>query len=197
MISWFFVGLVITILLTPGPTNTLLASSGIQSGIRNSLRLIPAEALGYLIAISIWGLIIGTVSKKFPMIPVILKLFSAAYIFYLAVKLWRTATVQEDFTQPSIRPRELFLATLLNPKALLFATAIFPVFVWQSATVYSAHMLTFLLLILPIAFFWIMIGSVLASNKISWLNQCNMQRTASLVLISFSVPLSYSALATL
>ena len=94
MISWFFVGLVITILLTPGPTNTLLASSGIQSGIRKSLRLIPAEALGYLIAISIWGLIIGTVSKKFPMIPVILKLFSAAYIFYLAVKLWRTATVQ-------------------------------------------------------------------------------------------------------
>ena len=153
MISWFFVGLVITILLTPGPTNTLLASSGIQSGIRNSLRLIPAEALGYLIAISIWGLIIGTVSKKFPMIPVILKLFSAAYIFYLAVKLWRTATVQEDFTQPSIRPRELFLATLLNPKALLFATAIFPVFVWQSATAYSAHMLTFLLLILPIANF--------------------------------------------
>ena len=197
MISWFFVGLVITILLTPGPTNTLLASSGIQSGIRNSLRLIPAEALGYLIAISIWGLIIGTVSKKYPMIPVILKLFSAAYIFYLAVKLWRTATVQDDFTQPSIRPRELFLATLLNPKALLFATAIFPVFVWQSATAYSAHMLTFLLLILPIAFFWIMIGSVLASNKISWLNQCNMQRTASLVLISFSVPLSYSALATL
>ncbi|MFN3073405.1 LysE family translocator [Acinetobacter sp. TY2] len=197
MISWFFVGLVITILLTPGPTNTLLASSGIQSGIRKSLRLIPAEALGYLIAISIWGLIIGTVSKKFPMIPVILKLFSAAYIFYLAVKLWRTATVQEDFTQPSIRPRELFLATLLNPKALLFATAIFPVFVWQSTMAYSAHMLTFLLLIVPIAFFWIMIGSVLASNKISWLNQCNMQRTASLVLISFSVPLSYSALATL
>ena len=29
MISWFFIGLVVTILLTPGPTNTLLASSGI------------------------------------------------------------------------------------------------------------------------------------------------------------------------
>ena len=56
MISWFFIGLVITILLTPGPTNTLLASSGIQVGLRKSLLLIPAEAMGYIIAISVWGM---------------------------------------------------------------------------------------------------------------------------------------------
>ena len=86
MISWFFIGLVVTILLTPGPTNTLLASSGIQVGIRKSLALIPAEALGYLISITIWGLIIGSVSKQFPSVPVILKLFSAGYILFLALK---------------------------------------------------------------------------------------------------------------
>ena len=197
MISWFFVGLVVTILLTPGPTNTLLASSGIQVGVRKSLGLIPAEAFGYLISISMWGMIIGTVSKQFPMIPTILKLFSAGYILFLAIKLWRTANQQDDFQKISIRPRELFIATLLNPKALLFASAIFPVYVWKSTVAYSAHMLSFLLLIIPIAFCWITIGSVLASNKVSWLNQCNMQRTASLVLIGFSVPLSYSALLSL
>ncbi|OTG83838.1 LysE family translocator [Acinetobacter sp. ANC 4648] len=194
MISWFFVGLVVTILLTPGPTNTLLASSGIQVGVRRSLALIPAEALGYFISITVWGVIIGTVSKQFPIIPTILKLFSAGYILFLALKLWRTATQAVNFDQPTIRPRELFVATLLNPKALLFASAIFPVFVWKSMAAYTAHMLIFLLLIVPIAFFWTYIGSVLASNKVSWLNQCNMQRTASVVLISFSVPLSYSAL---
>ena len=197
MISLFFIGLVVTILLTPGPTNTLLASSGIQVGIRKSLALIPAEALGYLIAITTWGLIIGSVSKQFPMIPVILKLFSAAYIFYLAIKLWRTASKEIDLDQPSIRSRELFIATLLNPKALLFASAIFPVYVWQSSVAYTAHMLTFLLLILPIAFFWTYVGSILASNRVRWLNPCNMQRTASLVLVGFSVPLSYSALLSL
>ena len=197
MISWFFIGLVVTILLTPGPTNTLLASSGIQVGIRKSLNLIPAEALGYFISISVWGLIIGTVEKQFPTVPTILKLFSAGYILFLALKLWRTANRDENFNQPSIRARELFVATLLNPKALLFASAIFPTYVWQNASAYVSHMLCFLLLIVPIAFFWTFIGSIICSNQVSWLNQRNMQRTASLVLVSFTVPLSYSALLSL
>ena len=197
MISWFFIGLVVTILLTPGPTNTLLASSGIQVGIRKSLALIPAEALGYLISITIWGLIIGSVSKQFPSVPVILKLFSAGYILFLALKLWRTANRDENFNHATIRARELFFATLLNPKALLFASAIFPTHVWQNASAYTSHMLVFLLLIVPIAFFWTFIGSVICSNKVTWLNQRNMQRTASLFLVSFTVPLSYSALLSL
>ncbi|AYO53364.1 MULTISPECIES: LysE family translocator [Acinetobacter] len=197
MISWFFVGLVVTILLTPGPTNTLLASSGIQVGIRKSLGLIPAEALGYFISISLWGVIIGSVSKHFPSIPVILKLFSAGYILFLALKLWRTSDHVENFDQATIGIRELFIATLLNPKALLFASAIFPAFVWHNLSAYISHMLVFLMLIIPIAFFWTFIGSVLCSNKVTWLNQRNMQRTASLVLVSFTVPLSYSAILSL
>lgn len=194
MISWFFVGLVVTVLMTPGPTNTLLASSGIQVGVRRSLALIPTEALGYFISITLWGIIIGTVSKQFPIIPTILKLFSAGYILFLALKLWRTASQEVNFNQPTIQAKQLFIATLVNPKALLFASAVFPVFVWKSMAAYTAHMLVFLLLIVPIAFFWTYIGAILANNKVSWLNQCNMQKAASLVLISFSVPLSYSAL---
>ena len=84
MVTWFFIGLVITILLTPGPTNTLLASSGIQVGIRKSLRLIPAEAFGYLISITAWGFLIGKVSTHLPLLPIILKLFSAGNIYIFA-----------------------------------------------------------------------------------------------------------------
>ena len=184
----------LTILLTPGPTNTLLASSGIQVGIRKSLRLIPAEAFGYLISITAWGFLIGKVSVHLPLLPTILKLFSASYIIYLAIKLWRTADVEVSFNQPTIRARELFLATLLNPKALLFASAIFPTIAWTKLDYYLSHMSLFLVLIVPIAFFWTFIGSILASNKIRWLNQSNLQKTASLVLMSFSIPLSYSAI---
>ncbi|WP_445346005.1 LysE family translocator [Acinetobacter bohemicus] len=197
MISWLFIGLVVTILLTPGPTNTLLASSGIQVGVRQSLRLIPAESMGYLIAITTWGMIIGTVSSQFPIIPTFLKLLSALYIIFLAIKLWKTADIEASYNQPTIRARELFCATLLNPKALLFASAIFPSTAWLSMQVYLLHIGLFLLLIVPIALFWTFIGSILASNKVRWLNQSNLQKTASLVLISFSIPLSYSAILSL
>lgn len=194
MVSWLFIGLVVSILLTPGPTNTLLALSGIQVGVRKSFSLIPSEAFGYLIAITAWGFLIGKVSTQLPLLPTILKLFSATYIIYLAIKLWRTAGVEVSYQQPTIRAKELFVATLLNPKALLFASAIFPAITWKVANYYVAHMLTFLLLIIPIAFFWTYIGSYLASNKIAWLNQKNLQKTASIVLFSFSIPLSYSAI---
>jgi len=197
MISWLFIGLVVTILLTPGPTNTLLASSGIQVGVRQSLRLIPAESIGYLISITTWGMIIGTVSIQFPIIPTFLKLLSALYIIFLAIKLWKTADIEASYNQPTIRARELFCATLLNPKALLFASAIFPSTAWLTMQSYLLHIGLFLLLIVPIALFWTFIGSILASNKVRWLNQSNLQKTASLVLISFSIPLSYSAILSL
>jgi len=80
MISWLFIGLVASVLLTPGPTNTLLASSGIRLGVRRSARLIPAEVLGYIIAITVWGTLIDTVSATLPILPTLLKLLSAFYI---------------------------------------------------------------------------------------------------------------------
>lgn len=111
MISWLFIGLVMTILFTPGPTNTLLVSSGIQVGVRQSLRLIPAESFGYILSITLWGVVIGTVSSQFPIVPSLLKLLSAIYIIILAMKLWKTARVVTHAHQASIRARELFCAT--------------------------------------------------------------------------------------
>lgn len=195
--SWMFIALVMTILLTPGPTNTLLASSGIQVGFQKSLHLIPAEALGYLIAISIWGIFVDRVAETLPFLPALLKLLSAMYILFLAVKLWKSAANTDLNKVTIIGPRQLFVATLLNPKALLFASAVFPLATWNSVPVYMQNMVVFLLLLVPIAFFWVFMGYLLTSNRISWLNQRNLQRTASLILISFSVPLSYSAMTSL
>ena len=50
---FLFVLTVVTILGTPGPTNTLLATAGAAAGVRRSLLLVPAELGGYLTSILI------------------------------------------------------------------------------------------------------------------------------------------------
>ncbi|MCH7337559.1 LysE family transporter [Acinetobacter sp. NIPH 2699] len=194
MVSFLFIGLIITILFTPGPTNTLLASSGVQIGIKRSLKLIPSEVFGYLIAITAWGFLLESVSHFVSWLPPLLKLFSAAFIIYLAVKLWITSTKEIDLNQPLITSKALFVATLLNPKAILFASAIFPQTAWLVPQQYFIHMGLFLSLITPIAFLWIAFGTMLISNKISWLNQRNLQRTAAYILAFFAMPLAFSAI---
>ncbi|MEB6479481.1 LysE family translocator [Acinetobacter vivianii] len=194
MVSFLFIGLIITILLTPGPTNTLLASSGIQVGVKHSLKLIPSEVLGYFIAITTWGFLLESVSHLVPWLPPLLKLFSAVFIIYLAVKLWLTSTKEIDLNQPLITSKALFVATLLNPKALLFASAVFPHTAWLKLDQYFIHMGTFLALITPIAFLWIAFGTMLISNKVVWLNQRNLQRTAAFILTFFAMPLAFSAI---
>lgn len=82
MVTIFFVSVIATILLTPGPTNTLLASSGIQAGIKKSIRLVPSEVFGYLISITLWGILLQSVSQYLPWLPSVLKLLSASYIIF-------------------------------------------------------------------------------------------------------------------
>jgi threonine/homoserine/homoserine lactone efflux protein len=181
--------------MTPGPTNTLLASSGVQVGIRRSLALIPAVALGYVLAISIWGLLIGRLSAVAAWLPSLLKLLSAAYMVYLSCRLWRSAQQSsQGLQQAAVSPPILLLTTLLNPKALLFASAVFPVGVWQHASMWFAHMSVFLALILPIALLWMTVGALLIKRPTAWLNQVTLQRTASVVLFGFSIPLSLSVI---
>ncbi|PTV43837.1 multidrug transporter MatE [Acinetobacter oleivorans] len=191
-----FIGLMVTILLTPGPTNTLLASAGIQAGVKQSLKLIPAEVMGYLIAITSWGILLESVSHFIPWLPPVLKLISATFILYLAFKLWTTSTNDIKLDNPLITPKALFVATLLNPKALLFASAIFPHAAWEVFHVYFIHIAVFLSLITPIAFLWIAFGTVLISNKVTWLNQRNLQRTAAFILTFFAMPIGYSAISS-
>lgn len=196
MVSFMFIGLVVTILLAPGPTNTLLASAGIQAGVKQSLKLIPAEVMGYLIAITSWGILLESVSHFIPWLPPVLKLISATFILYLAFKLWTTSTNDIKLDNPLITPKALFVATLLNPKALLFASAIFPHAAWEVFHVYFIHIAVFLSLITPIAFLWIAFGTVLISNKVTWLNQRNLQRTAAFILTFFAMPIGYSAISS-
>jgi threonine/homoserine/homoserine lactone efflux protein len=139
--DWSFLFVISIILLTPGPTNTLLASAGISAGLRRSVSLLPFECLGYLCATSLWGLVLNTVVDDYPVVINGIKIISGLYIARLGWNLWhQMALSPEDAQLPSVRPPQLFLTTLLNPKAVIFAMALFPVQTWLSVSNYAGVM---------------------------------------------------------
>ncbi|MGE8542606.1 MAG: threonine transporter RhtB, partial [Acinetobacter sp.] len=79
--SWLFVLAVIAVLMTPGPTNALLASSAHQQGIAQTSLFIPAEFFGYFYAINMWALLIHISEPIWPNLIHILHFFSMAYVF--------------------------------------------------------------------------------------------------------------------
>ena len=185
---------IIVVLITPGPTNTLLAAAGLRQGARRSMPLIGAELAGYLVSISAWGRFLAHAAHTLPWLPSVLRIASGLYIAYLAVDMWRAAVALPDSAQPANGPRALFVATLLNPKALLFAGTIFPSVAFEHLATYGFAMSLFACLLAPIALAWISFGAALGSGKLSWLDPVKMQRAASIVLGMFSLSLAWAAL---
>ncbi len=117
---------VLALLVVPGPTNTLLAASGAAVGVRKSLILLPMELGGYLLAIGIWGHVIGPLAASYSLFPAVSKLLASAYLAGSAVQLWRGVGADMARGVTPAPPRRVFITTLLNPKALIFALVIFP-----------------------------------------------------------------------
>ncbi|HEY8614522.1 MAG TPA: LysE family transporter [Roseomonas sp.] len=146
---------VLLILGTPGPTNTLLATAGGTVGFRRALPLVPAEAGGYLIAILTIGLALGPVLASAPWVAAGLRLAVGAYLAWLAVRLWQTGAV--DLSVAPVTPRQVFVTTLLNPKALVFALGVIPF----GAGPWWPYLAGFLGLLTGVALGWIALGAAL------------------------------------
>ncbi|ARU06369.1 hypothetical protein CCO03_18410 [Comamonas serinivorans] len=193
--DWSFLVMVITILLTPGPTNTLLAASGATSGWRSARSLIPMECLGYFLATTLWGVLLRQQLVDHPMLLNVIKLISAIYIAKLGLDLLRGAMVKPHAAQaPAIGGRQLFLATLLNPKAAIFALAVFPLATWGDGGSYAAVLSSFIVSVAAIGTLWIVFGAALMGGRLRWLTPARFKRFSAMVLFGFSGWLSFNGL---
>jgi len=144
---------VVAILATPGPTNTLLATSGAAGGLRRSLPLVPAELAGYLIAIATIGFLVTPIVSNVPALTTVLQLSVAVNLAFLAAKLWRRGTA-EFVGRRIVGPSDVFVTTLLNPKALIFATGVIPLHQPDSA----GYVAAFCAAVVCISVGWIGVG---------------------------------------
>lgn len=176
----------LAILVVPGPTNTLLATSGATVGLTRSLPLLICELAGYETAIALIRLLLVPVLARLPSGVRLMHALAAAYLVALAVGLWRWRLAQAT---RAVRPHHVFITTLLNPKALLIALVLIPL---------SAHadLRYWVVLTLMIPLFgsgWIAVGRLLSRSSSRGLTAL-IPKAASVMLGAFAAILIVSAL---
>ncbi len=179
------------VLMMPGPTNTLLLSSAALVGFIRTLKLIAAEIAGYLIAIGAWGFLLMGLLQYAPWAAAVIKCLAAGYVAWTAVKVWNIHLHVDGGGK--IKAQHVFITTVLNPKAFVFASYIMPTATFSSGGVFGYAMLAFISALLPVSACWSLIGKALVNegSRAYGINPQRVFRCASLVLCVFSVTLFY------
>ncbi len=99
---------------------------------------------------------LGPVVAASPLLAAALRLAVGAYLLLLAIRLWRRggATLAGG---RAVTPRQVFVATLLNPKAVVFALGVVPF----GAPRPHLYLLGFLGMLVAVALCWIGAGAAL------------------------------------
>lgn len=180
------------LLLTPGPTNILLAVSGMRSGFVSSLRLLPAELGAYLLIVTPLSLVGPDLALVSPVLPRVLKLAAALWVLHLAIRLWRHCATHRSVTSVSVR--DVFLTTLLNPKGIVIGLVLLPSFATGGR--YAAYVASFALSVVAIGGIWAAGGASMGPGAQSGRTraQRRISRLAALWLGVVSVGLTGGAL---
>ena len=177
---------VLSLLATPGPTNTLLATSGATVGVKRSLVLLVGELGGYLISLAVLRIVLGPVIAGVPVLGIALKVAVALYLGWIAYTLWtRSAALTGE---AAVSVRAVFVTTLLNPKALIFAFTIIPLehpMLW-------AYFAAFAVTVPVVGLAWIVIGSLIGAAS-GERHAGLVRKVASVALVGFAAVLVRSA----
>jgi threonine/homoserine/homoserine lactone efflux protein len=114
------------------------------------------ELAGYGISIGIWLFCVRPVVDDMPQLGLAVRFGLVCYLLVLARHLWRTRMTPTERTAV-ISSAGVFFTTLLNPKALIFAFAIFPTLRGVSQTILYGG--AFAVTAVPISIGWILFGA--------------------------------------
>lgn len=147
---------------TPGANNLLSMSNAARLGFRKSVRFNFGITAGFLIVMSVCMLFSSALYSALPKVKVFMQVFGAAYMLYLAWKIWKS---NSDFEIENEKAASFFAGMILqfmNPKIYIYAITtmslyILPVF-------HSVVALVFFTLVLTVigasgSFVWALFGS--------------------------------------
>ena len=194
-----FVIAILVFLLIPGPGNLALITSTTKGGVRGGL----AATLGVILGdqILLWMAVAGvaTLLTNYPAAFHAVQWIGAAYLAWLGLRML--------FAKPGAAPvlnirtgqyvRQALLITLLNPKAIVFYLAFFPLFVdplrHRGIVTFAFMALTIALLTFAYGLSMVLLTHFLAARmRANRTISRALQKVAGLFLIGFGIKLAVS-----
>nr|WP_315427091.1 LysE family transporter [uncultured Albidiferax sp.] len=194
-----FVAAIIVFLMIPGPGNLALITSTSKGGIRGGLAATMGVILGDQVLM--WTAVAGVAAllASYPVAFAAVQWVGAAYLAYLGFKMLLAKAGDAPILniKPSHFLRQALMITLLNPKAIVFYMAFFPLFV---DPVQHRGLLTFAVMALTIAALTFVYGLIatLLTHFLAERMRANpvvsraLNKLAGVFLIGFGVKLALS-----
>ena len=113
-------------LITPGPNNIMLMSSGLTFGLRKTIPHMIGVPLGFAIMVFSVGFGIGTLFKTWPFLYPFLKYGGATYLIFLALKIAMSGPID---TSNNVRGKPMTILQAMafqwiNPKAWMMSISV-------------------------------------------------------------------------
>jgi len=188
---------ILVFLLIPGPGNLALITStgkgGIRGGLAATLGVILGDQVLMWLAVAGVAALLGTYPAAFHAV----QWLGAAYLAWLGGKLLfaRPGAAPVLHIRPHHYLRQALLITLLNPKAIVFYMAFFPLFVdparHQGLATFAFMAATIAVLTLAYGFCAVLLAHFLAERvRANPLASRALEKLAGLFLIGFGIRLA-------
>jgi threonine/homoserine/homoserine lactone efflux protein len=122
-VVWALLVFVVVTLVTPGPNNTMLMTTGLNFGFRRGLPHLLGVSFGFGVMVLAIGLGLGALFQAYPAVYLVLKYAGALYLLYLAWQIANASAMAEgsDAHGRPISFVEAVAFQWLNPKGWVIA----------------------------------------------------------------------------
>lgn len=167
MLDPSFFSYVTVMSITPGPNNLMLATSGVNFGMRRTLPMVMGIMFGCAIQTAIAGLMLDVLLQYMSAVRLPLTLMGCAYLLWLSWKISRSGAPE---MQDKVRPMSLLNGALfqaVNPKAWMMAINV--ALMYTSNNGILAVAVGFMALNLPCILVWAAMGDRMGRHlQVPW-----------------------------
>jgi homoserine/homoserine lactone efflux protein len=176
-----FFGAAIAISVSPGAGAIQSMATGLTHGVRRGCWSILGLQIGLMLQLSLVAVGLGAAVANSVLAFNIIKWIGVAYLMYLAVRQWRSATVDlREQIGKTVDGGRLalvvrgFLVNATNPKGLVFFLAVLPQFVVPTAPLLPQYLAIGVTMVV-VDFVVMSLYTCLASRLLNWLNTPRQQ----------------------